>query len=106
LFSTHNGLERRANRHFRLAKTNIAADQTIHRLLRFHVLFGFLDRFQLIWSLRVQKRGFEFSLPFGIGRKSVPWQRVASRLQVQQTSRIVEDRCFGCLFRSTPFGVS
>src|SRR5260370_33216619 len=64
LFPAHNGLERRTNRHFRLAKTDIAADQSIHWLLRFHVPFGFLDRSKLIWSLRIQKKGFEFSLPF------------------------------------------
>src|SRR5258708_21031323 len=106
LFPAHIGFERRTKRHFRLAKTDIATDQSIHWLLRFHVPFGFLDRSKLIWSLRVQKRGFEFSLPFGIGRKGIPRQRVASRLQIQQTSRIVEDRRFGCLFRSTPFAIS
>ena len=44
LFSAHHGLERGANGDFRFAKTNVAANQTIHWLGVFHVGLGFGNR--------------------------------------------------------------
>ena len=43
LLAVHDGLERGADRDFGFAKADVAADQAIHGLGRFHVLLRFGD---------------------------------------------------------------
>ena len=51
LFAVHNRFERSANRDLGLAKTDIAANQAVHRLRALHVNLRVDDRFQLIRRL-------------------------------------------------------
>ena len=48
LFAVHNRFKRGANRDLGLAKTDIAANQAVHRLRALHVNLRVDDRFQLI----------------------------------------------------------
>ena len=48
LFAIHNRFERGANRNLGLAKTDIAANQAVHRLRALHVDLHVDDRSQLI----------------------------------------------------------
>ena len=51
LFAVHNRFKRGANRDLGLAKTDIAANQAVHRLRALHVNLRVDDRFQLIRRL-------------------------------------------------------
>ena len=63
LFALLCRLERRTDRHFRLAISDIAADQAIHDLIALHIVFHRFDRLQLIVRLIKRKRLFELFLP-------------------------------------------
>ena len=80
LFAFHHRFEGGANRHFRFAETDVAANQAIHRARLFHVVFGVDDGFELIGRFAKRKRMFEFGLPFRVGAEGVAGLRFALRL--------------------------
>ena len=69
--AAHHRLECRAHGHLRFAKTHVAANQPIHRPIRFHVRLGGGDGLILIRCFLVQKSRFKFALPGGIRAKRV-----------------------------------
>ena len=105
LFSVHNGLERRANRHFRFAKPDVAANQAIHRLRTFHVDLCVDDRLHLVWRFPKRKGMFEFRLPSRIGSKRVAGMRLALCLDGKHFAGVIEDGSHGILLRSHPLRV-
>ena len=51
LLAAHHGFEGRADGDFRFAETDVAADETVHRFGRFHVLLGIGDGAELVGRL-------------------------------------------------------
>ena len=84
LFAVHYRLERGAHRHFRLAVSDVAAEQTIHRDRRFHVPLDVGDRGHLIGRQLVRKRVLEFLLPVRVGGKGMAAHRLSRRVELQQ----------------------
>ena len=68
LVSAHHRLECRSNRNLSLPEANVPADETVHGERALHVGFRFVNGFQLIARLLVQKRILKLPLPFGIGQ--------------------------------------
>src|SRR4029450_4819275 len=71
LFAVHDRFKRSANGDFGLAKADITANQTVHRLPMLHIDFRVDDCFQLVRRFAKWKRMFEFLLPFLIRSKCV-----------------------------------
>lgn len=63
------GLDRGPQRHLGLAEADVAADQAVHRPLRFHVALDRLDRLHLVSRLAVGKGGLERDLPLAVRRR-------------------------------------
>src|SRR5439155_1448826 len=81
------GLERRPQRHLRLAVTDVAADQAVHRPRRLHVLLDRLDRVALVGGLLVRKGGLEVALPVAVQREAVAAATAALGIEVEQLTR-------------------
>ena len=62
-------LESGSNRQLRLAEAHVAAQQPVHRLAVLHVGLDVVDGRELVGRFLVRKRGVEFTLPLGVGRK-------------------------------------
>ena len=71
LLAVGGGLDRRPQRHLGLAEADVAADQPVHRLLRFHVALDRLDRLQLVGGLAVGEGRLHRDLPLAVGREGV-----------------------------------
>src|SRR4030095_4977103 len=80
LFAIHNRFKRSANGDFGLAKTDITANQTVHRLPTRHIAFRRDDCSQLVWRFEKWKRMLEFRLPSGIRSKCVTRMHLPLRL--------------------------
>ena len=72
LFPLHDRFERGANGHFSFAVTDVAADQPVHRLGRFHVFFGRDDGPHLVGRFFVDETSFRTRAANGVvgGRDS------------------------------------
>ena len=95
LIAIHYRLERRADRHLRLAVPNIPADESVHRPTRFHVTLDFFDGGKLVGRLIINKRRLELVLPRRVRRKRVTFEYVARGLDLQQVRRQIHDRALG-----------
>ena len=71
LFAVGDTFEGGAQGHFRLSKAYVAAQQTVHGLLPFHVILDFPDTAHLVVGFLVLKMGFKIPLPLVIWRESV-----------------------------------
>jgi len=60
-------LERPAQRHFRLAVTDVADDEAVHRTAGLHVELDLGRGSELVERLLVRERGLELLLPRGVG---------------------------------------
>ena len=72
LFAAHHRLECRADGHLRLAETDVAADEPIHRFGLLHVPLGRLDGRPLVRRFLEWKRPLELPLPRRVVAKLVP----------------------------------
>ena len=102
LFAAHHGFERRADGDLGFAKADIAANQPVHRLGRFHVLFGFTDGAHLVGRFLVDERAFEFALPRRVRAESVAGLRFARGLDRKQFARDIAHGAFGLLLGFCP----
>ena len=84
LFAIAKGLERSAHRDFSFAESDVAAQQAIHRLIRFHIAFDLRSGLNLIFGGRVFKRIFKLALPVGIGRKREAFGEAPLGVELQQ----------------------
>ena len=71
LLACRDGFEDGPHGHFRLAKTDVAANQTVHRRRTFHTGLDVADGFQLIFRFFIRKGFFKFLLERRIRRKSI-----------------------------------
>ena len=69
---------------FCLSETHISANQTIHRMLAFHIALNVFCSLCLIGRVFVEKRGFHFDLQITVGRKVVTRLRLATGIQGYQ----------------------
>ena len=106
LSSAHHRLERRADRHLRLAETHIAANKSVHRTRRFHVALGIGDGRQLIRCLVESERLLEFALPCVIGREGRARFHFALGLNSQEFFRIGQHRLLRLGPRPLPASVA
>ena len=72
-------LERRAHGDFGLAETDVAAQQTVHRLFAFHVPLDLPHGLQLVLGRRVLESVFELALPVAVGGKREAFGHLALR---------------------------
>ena len=85
-------LERRANRDFRLAISDVANEQTIHWTLAFEIFFYVRSRLALVGRVFKQERTFELTLPRTIEFMRRPRGDLAARVQLEQLLRHLENR--------------
>ena len=71
LLSFHDGLERGAQCHFRLAEAYVATEKPVHGKGGFHVGLDLGDGSLLVGGLLVGKGIFELPLPWGVGAEGV-----------------------------------
>ena len=91
LFTVHDRFERGANRHLGFAKTDVAADQAIHRTRTFHIDLGIDDRLRLVRRFAERKGMLEFRLPFRIRAERVSGMRLTLGLKRKHFTCIIED---------------
>ena len=84
LLAVHDRLERRADRHLRLAEADVAADQAVHRPRRFHVALDVADRLELVRRLDVGEGRLELLLPRRVGREGVAVAHLARGVELEQ----------------------
>ena len=80
----HDGEEGGSNRHFRLAVTDIAADEAIHGPFLLHVSENIFNGFVLIRSLLEWERGLKFAVEMIRRRKGMAFTHLAGRIDHQQ----------------------
>ena len=95
LFTAHDSLERRPQRHFRFSEPNIAAEQAVHGLGFLHIRLDFRQRRQLIRSLLKGKGIFKFRLPGRVRQEGESRRQAAFRVQLDQFPGQVGDGRFG-----------
>ena len=95
LVAVHHRLERGTDRDFGLTVADVAANEPVHRLLRFHVDFDFLDGGELVRRLVVDERGLEFALPGRVRRQGVAFERCSCGLDFEEFARKIHDGALG-----------
>ena len=73
------GLDRGAQGDLGLAEADVAADQPVHRPLRFHVALDRFDRLDLVGGLAVGEVRLHLDLPLAVGREGVAFARPGAR---------------------------
>ena len=106
LFSVHHGLEARAHRDFGLAVADVAAQQAIHRRLRFHVALDLGNRGLLVGRELVLECVLEFLLPMRVGAERVAGDRAAGGVELQQLLRHIAHRLLDLRLRALPRGAA
>ena len=84
LLAVHDRLEGGPHRDLRLAVTDIAHQQTVHRPRGFHVALGFGDGLRLVGGRLVLERLFELALPRRVLGEREPCRQLALRLDLQE----------------------
>ena len=102
LLPIHDDLERRPHRHFRLAVSDVAAEQPIHRRWHFHVSLDVSNRRRLIGRQLVRKRALELLLPVCICREGVPRHGFALGVELQELFGHVAHRLLDARLRLLP----
>ena len=87
LLSVGHAFERGAQRHLGLAVPHVAAQKTIHRGRRFHVLFDILDRLQLVWRFLEGEIVLELALPCAVRAEGVALLILALGVEFDQIER-------------------
>ena len=89
LFAVAQRLEGGAHGDFGFAVADVAAQQPVHGMRRFHVALDFLHGGELVLGLGELEGVFEFALPVGIARKGEALGHAALRVELQQLVRHV-----------------
>ena len=87
LFAFHCRLECRTDGNFRLAITYVTADESVHDLAAFHILFHIFNGIQLVICFFEGEVFFKFLLPYGICTIFMAFCRRAFRIQGNQILR-------------------
>ena len=84
LFVVHDRFERRAERHFRFAVADVAADKPVHHAPFFHIVLDFADGAILVVGQVVFEIFLEFALPRRIGGIFISFLLFAFLIKFQQ----------------------
>ena len=84
LFIVSEGLECGSHSDFGFAKADIAADESIHRSGRFHILLDFSNRLALVFGGRVLERIFKLALEFAVGREGETFRHSSLGVEFEQ----------------------
>ena len=95
LAASGDGLEGSANGDLRFPKSNVAADEAVHRQRGLHVGLGGGDGAELVGGLGVGEGILEVPHPFGIWGVSVARDRLALGLNLKEAGGVVADRLLG-----------
>ena len=98
----HHRLERRANRHLRLAVANVAADEPVHRLRSLHVALGGVDGTPLMRRFLIEKGTLELPLPRRVRLEGVSRLRGTSGLDGEQLPREIAHGALGVFLGLLP----
>ena len=90
------------HRHFGLAETYVAADESVHRHRALEVAFDLCRRFRLIGRVFVEERRFQLVLHVAVGRVGKAFLLLAGRVQANQVARDVLHLVLGALFQPFP----
>ena len=91
LSAIHDRFERGANRNFRFAESDVAANQTVHWPRLLHVDLGVDNGLHLVGRFAKRKRMFEFALPLRVGAKRVTGNGFALGLDGEHFSGVIEN---------------
>ncbi|CAB4593559.1 unannotated protein [freshwater metagenome] len=106
LFAVLHGLEDGSHCDFSFSETNIAANESIHRRIAFHIRLHFRDRNLLIGSGFVGEGLFEFVLPWSIGSKRVTGSVNSLLVQNHEFLGNLRDRFTHSRFVLLPFATA
>jgi hypothetical protein len=84
LKSIHRRFKCRAHSDFGLSEADIAAEQTIHRLLALHITLDLRHRTQLVVRLLIGKRLFKLALPCIIRRECMSLRKLSLRIDFEE----------------------
>ena len=84
LFGILHRLESGTYGDLRLAETDVAADETIHRYGSFHVGFDLVDGGELVGGLLIREGILQFLLPWRVFAEGVTGRTLAGRVQFDQ----------------------
>jgi hypothetical protein len=99
-------LERRAQRHLRLAIPDVADDEPVHRPLAEHVGLDLLDAPPLVGRLRIREALLELALPGRIGAEGEPGRGLPRRVDLDQLAGEIADRASHAPLRALPLGAA
>ncbi len=91
LLAAGDRLERGADGDLGFSKSDVAADQPVHRAGGFEVVLGFLDRAALVGGFREMEGSLEFPHPARIRRVGEALLGLALGLHAEQLRGVVED---------------
>ena len=87
LFAVHDGLERRPERHLRLAVPHVSAHKSVHGAGALHVALHRDDGLLLVRRLLERERVFQFDLPRTIASKALSLCELAGGVQGDELGR-------------------
>jgi len=103
LFALLCRLERRTDRHFRLAISDISADQAIHDTAALHIRLCRINRQKLILRFLIRKHFFKLALPYSVFSVLITFSVFSCRIQFYQILRNFIDRTLYLGFCFCPF---
>ena len=103
LLSIHDTFKRCTNCNFGLAKSYVAAEQSVHRNRLFHVILDFLNTTQLVIGLVIRKTSFKVILPVGILTEGVSFCRFSFGIEFDKLIRHILNRFFNSCTGLCPF---
>ena len=106
LHSLVHRLERRPQGHLGLAVTHVAADQAVHGLGHFHVVFDFLNGLNLVGGFLEGERIFQVALPRSVGAEAMPADGFANSVKAQQFFGDLSGRPFGSILDALPLAAA
>ena len=98
--------ERGAHGDFGFAEADVAAQQAVHGMRRFHVALDLLGGAELVLGLGELEGVFEFALPVGIGREGEAFGHAALGVELQQLIGHVAHFGFDAGFARGPGGAA
>ena len=102
LFAVSSSLEGGTNGHLGLSETHVAADESIHRALAFHVAFYIVGGLELVRGVFIDEGCFELGLQVAVGGKLEALAALAFGVKLDQLTSNVLDFTLCLGFQSVP----
>ena len=106
LFSVHDALKYRAKSNLRFSESDVAAQESVHRLFRLHVFLDVLDRIQLVFRLLIGEIVFKLRLPYCVRGKSISIDGLSLRIEFNEVKSELLDGVFRTAYGLAPLGGS